>query len=286
MMNATYLRRMIAKPALSFWKSGNKSMGSNLQCCFSTYYDSQSGMHVPVHNEQEISLILDKSKEDPSTTSFVPAQLYKEDPSSEMPDKLKELKEMGVAGVILPPVQFPRDQRNLKTLSAIAPENFMFFTSSVKNESSSPSSMPEGVSMIVDYAEEADSMEPAMKTWMESGSSTTIALRGGDAEMYNNTIATANRVAAAIDATGGGDFIWLSPASDTDEDEVVRLCEELVYLDLKGKTVKARMIVDSYDEDVVDETMFSGVNKYVIESEAQIGTVEEMATSQGKSILR
>jgi hypothetical protein len=36
----------------------------------------------------------------------------------------------------------------------------------------------------------------------------------------------------------------------------------------------------------VEETMFSGVNKFVIDNEEQIGFVEGMATSQGKSILR
>lgn len=71
-----------------------------------TYYDSQSGLHVPLHNEQEISLILNKRNEDTSTSSFVPAHLYKEDPSSDMPQVLKELKEKGVTGIILPPVKY------------------------------------------------------------------------------------------------------------------------------------------------------------------------------------
>lgn len=70
-----------------------------------TYYDSQSGLHVPLHNEQEISFILNKRNEDTSTSSFVPAHLYKEDPSSDMPQVLQELKEKGITGIILPPIK-------------------------------------------------------------------------------------------------------------------------------------------------------------------------------------
>lgn len=277
-MNAALLRRVLL---------ANRStlLGNRMpKTCrhLSTYYDSQSGMHVPIHKEGEITLILDKSKEDSSTSSFVPAQLYKEDPSSDMPDILKDLNKQGVAGVILPPVQFPRDQRNLKTLSAIAPKDFLFF-SSMKDETAAASTPP-GVSMIVDYAEDTDVIS-RLESLMKGRPSTTIALRSmGD--IYANPIATANRVATVIDATGGGDFIWLSAHAGEDEDDVVRLCEELVYLDLKGKTVKARMIVNSSNEDVLEETMFSGVNKFVIASEEQVGVVEEMAKSQGKIILR
>lgn len=240
-------------------------------------------MHVPLHKQEEISLILDKSKDDPSTSPFVPAQLYKEDRSSDMPDKLQELKEKGIAGVILPPVQFPRDIRNLKTLSAIAPEDFIFFSS--VNDASSPIVSPPSISVILDYAADSDAMQSAMTTMMKGGSSTTIALKD-TGNIYANPIAIANWVATVIDSTGGADFIWLSANADVDAEDVVRMCEELVYLDLAGKTVKARMIVNSSNEEVVEETMFSGVNKFVIDNEEQIGFVEGMATSQGKSILR
>jgi hypothetical protein len=120
---------------------------------------------------------------------------------------------------------------------------------------------------------------------MKGGSSTTIALKD-TGNSFANPIAMANRVATIIDSTGGADFIWLSANADVDAEDVVRMCEELVYLDLSGKTVKARMIVNSSNEEVVEETMFSGVNKFVIDNEEQIGFVEGMATSQGKSILR
>ena len=103
----------------------------------------------------------------------------------------------------------------------------------------------------------------------------------------------------------GGNYIWLSSSSSLsfggagggsgddddkpvlDSDRIVQICEELVYLDVTGKTVKSRLLVDADDdEDVIEETMFAGVNKFVITNEEQITIVEEIAKDQGKSIFR
>ena len=67
-----------------------------------TYYDSQSGLHVPVHKEKEISIYLNVNKEATSTSSFVPAQFYKEDASSDVPEKLEQLVQDGITGLRLP----------------------------------------------------------------------------------------------------------------------------------------------------------------------------------------
>jgi hypothetical protein len=261
----------------------------------STYYDSQSGMHIPIHKEQEITLILNKSQEDTSisSSSFVPAQLYKEDASSDMPEKLQSLKSQGIHGVILPPARFPRDIRNLQTLSHIAPPNFMFFSSFATLSQQPLSSIPTSLSMLLEYSASDAGLEESMKWHVKSGMKTTISIRE---TIYKNgePISIASQIAKLIDMTGGVDFMWLccgggSPSSNKeniDADDVIRLCEELVYLDVAGPTIKSRMVVDSTDPEIVEETMMSGVNKFVIEDEGQVQVVEDIAKEQGKIILR
>ena len=117
-----------------------------------------------------------------------------------------------------------------------------------------------------------------------------------------------------IDAVGGCNFIWLSSkpslkGGDGNDDEcnkeetticrkqqlhrhqlvadtMIQICEELIYLDVAGATIKSRLLVDSLSEDIVEDTMFAGVNSYVIDNEEQVEMVENVAQEQGKSILR
>mmetsp|Transcript_37433 Transcript_37433/g.90988 ORF Transcript_37433/g.90988 Transcript_37433/m.90988 type:complete len:508 (+) Transcript_37433:109-1632(+) len=158
------------------------------RCCYSStttnnnnndgvgqfYYDSQSGLHLPVHNEREIQLFLDLSKktkkkknnmdtnENTSTSSssspsssststssplslpffVIPNHLYKDgDPgASDIPEQINELQRNGIHGVIVPPIEFPRDIRNLQTLRSLLlhelnnkghhQPTFQFFTTS------------------------------------------------------------------------------------------------------------------------------------------------------------
>ena len=253
---------------------------------FSTYYDSQSGLHVELHDEGEISLILDKSKD---TSSFVPLQLYKEDSSSDMPDKLNDLKRIGVTGVILPNVTFPRDVRNLKTLQHIAPSHeFIFFTSA--NQTTIPFAASSSLSMIVDYSvnDDEDNTQSLtrIKSYVEHGASTTIKINDIDISSVD-PITIANRVAKLIDLTGGGDLIWLSSSgNDVDADDMIQMVEELCYLDLPGKIVKSRLMLNSANELVVEEAMNMGVTKFVIDNiDEQRELVTEVAAQQGKTTI-
>ncbi|CAJ1936587.1 unnamed protein product [Cylindrotheca closterium] len=287
----------------------------------STYYDSQSGMHVPVHNVQEISIILDRSQEDSNlSTSFVPAHLYKEDPSSDMPAQLANLHSQGVQGVILPPISFPRDVRNLQTLKHIAPsKDFMFFASAKDVSAAAPlllqqeqqeeeNNSSSSVSLILKFdAEDSNINEGSMDlqkihdavggntNTITTKVNTTIVLSNIGKE-DQNPISIANQVAAWIDANQGGDFIWVpstcSADANVDSDALERLCEELSYLDLVGKTVASRLMIgggrmdSTINDELVNETMFSGVNKFVVSNEDDISLIAEIAELQGKSILK
>lgn len=177
------------------------------------------------------------------------------------------------------------------TLSAIAPKDFIFFTSGTKTIANSTSGVvtPSSVSMIVDFPSNhdqgVDDLESNIKEHVLEGTSTTISLQ----HIINNNdeispIALANKIATLLDNTGGGDYIWT--ANTKDADDMIQICEELMYLDVAGKTIKSRLMVDATNEEVVEETMFAGVNKFVIDNDRQIDAIEEIVIDQGKTILR
>ena len=202
-----------------------------------------------------------------------------------MPEKLLDLKtRLGISGVILPPSDFPRDVRNLQTLSNIAPPSFVFF-SALNHANAQSLASVDCVNSILEFSEEKSvHLHNRMKQHVEGGIKTMLSIP--DSMYDREPISIANQVATLIDLTGGVDYVWLSGSSDLDADDVVRLCEELAYLDVAGPTIKSRLVVDSSDAEVVEETMFAGVNKFVIENEDQVSIVEEVATEQGKRISR
>lgn len=258
-----------------------------------TYYDSQSGIHVPIHNENEITLIIDKGCPTKHQTAFIPPQLYKEDMSSDMPDILQDFVKHGIHGIRIPPLKFPKDVRNLKVLSNIVPStSFYTYVPMVPHSQKLPTNLS-GVSIILDFqslletskeGETEDENEAAPASSYE-GFVTTIAL-GEEECSSGEPISIANQVATLIDTRNIGDYLWLSHNEDVDADDVIQLYEELIYLDVPGPTVKSRLIVQTSDDDLIDEAMMSGINKFVIENESQIRSVEEIAKDQGKEILR
>ncbi|GAX19207.1 hypothetical protein FisN_4Lh208 [Fistulifera solaris] len=80
-------------------------------------------------------------------------------------------------------------------------------------------------------------------------------------------------------------IIWLSQTPSVDTDQVLSLCEELMYLDLPGSPVKARLLVNATEEEVVEEVMLLGVNKFVVSQEEQINFVKHITERQGKTFV-
>jgi hypothetical protein len=247
-----------------------------------TYYDSQSGLHVPIHKEKIISVFLDVSREPTSPHSFVPAQFYKEDMSSDVPDKLRALVQEGITGLWLPPVKFPRDLRNLQTLHHIAPPNFNFF---VCVESPLSESL-ERLSAIHEFSmtDDRGDLKDKLKKHVDNGTKTTLRL-GRAVCGDSDSVSVASQLATLIDSTGGANYLWLTPPDSADEDDVIELCEELMYLDVAGPTIQSRIIIDSIKEAVIDETMLAGINKYVIEDYSHIDIIQDVAKAQGKELV-
>ena len=239
---------------------------------------------MPIHNEQEISVVLNKMHDN----KFVPPQLYKDDPGSDMPDRLQALQKSGIHGLILPPPEFPRDHRNLKTLTHISPEGFRLFSFSVP-----PTDSGSNTSVIFEYDTDlamVKKLQESLQSLVENGFETTIRLGDACFDESQEPIMLANNIAGLIDATKGGDFLWVATAKSKssnalDADSMLGLCEELMYLDLAGATVKSRLVVDVMDEEVVSETMLMGVNKFVVHDVAQMNVVLKAAQEQGKRIL-
>lgn len=281
--------------------------GSRNRRCLSTYYDSQSGLHLPVHNETEITLFLDvrggqEDSENNSNLPFIPHQLSKDRvEADEVSDKLQQLVKQGIRGVILPAIKFPRDARNLQTLSVISPPEFIFLsggggTNDSRNvdngllKAKDLSSSGTNFSKILRY----HSDEGLLKKSVDKGLHTTLSVTkevyaadGCDVE----PITLANNIATMIDTNGGCDYIWISSEKTKDNDTtigdtMVQVCEELVYLDVAGATIKSRLLLDFLNEDVLEDVMFAGVNKYVIHNEDQAEMVESTAEKQGKGLLR
>lgn len=245
------------------------------------YYDSQSGLHVPVHNEKQITVYLNVSNVPTSSNSFIPAQFYKEDSSSEIPERLWALAQGGISGLWLPPVQFPRDIRNLHTLNNIAPPGFRFFTSIT-----SPLSQPlENVNTIheFDFNSDISDLKENLRKHVDNGSRTALRL-GKEVCGHSDYMAVASQLATVIDSTGGANYLLLTPPDHVDEEDVVELCEELIYLDVAGPTIQSRIVIESSREGVIDETMLAGINKYIVDDDSVVDTISDIARAQGKQL--
>ncbi|MGK3760894.1 MAG: hypothetical protein ACI8RD_013212 [Bacillariaceae sp.] len=322
MRSSSRLRLALSSSSKSLYRILQTKHNSVGRCLSTTtYYDSQSGLHLPIHNQQEIRLFLDVNNSSDTSTNIpfvIPHQLNKHrDEADEMSDKLKQLTGMGIHGVILPPFKFPRDYRNFQTLVSIAPPNFYFLCSTdddggailkARDYSSSTN-----LSKVFQYDnnDENTSLRNSIGNGLHTTLSITKDIYAGDINGGDNVvepITLANNIASMIDAVGGCDFIWLSSKTSIKNDEttvisetttpssssttalvadnMIQICEELIYLDVAGATIKSRLLVDSLNEDIVEDTMFAGVNSYVIDNEEQVDMIENVAKEQGKSIFQ
>lgn len=259
-----------------------------------TYYDSQSGLHLPVHKEQEIRIFLNTAAASPKgDLSFtIPHHLYKSrDEAHHVEEQLESLTAKGIHGVMLPTFQFPRDHRNVTALCTLLPPGF-FALYSQELDTCTPQQQPpspkgKNCSLVVALAE--DDVKDRLEQAFQMGIHTTLRIDEG---IYrdNDAITVANNVASMIDAVGGAcDFLWLSSSGDetaATDDQVVELCEELVYLDIAGPTIKSRILMDAVNNDAVEDAMFAGVNKFVVQQDDQVEMIESIAASQWKQIVK
>ena len=212
-----------------------------------TYYDSQSGQHVPVHNPEEIRLLLNLRK---SFYTCFSTQFYKQqEDQTEVSSQIQSWRDSGFVGAILPSPEFPRDERNQATFVDLAgPIEFTVFSSAII---SSQSQIPSHCSIVVEYkSAQKDIIQPKLQSLTAIGFDTTIAVNVSEHLEQDSAISLANDVASVIDETGAGNPIWIRTSGDCG-DGVLEVCEELSYLDVAGPTMQSRLIVDFIDDEDV-----------------------------------
>lgn len=229
---------------------------------FSTYYDSQSGLHVAQHNEDEIS-----------------AYGLADEPGG----SIESLLSVGFAGIVLP------ESAALSKVYSTLPSDFHIFTPA---DTSSVTPSSDNVHLMLDYNvlddDDVKSLQQESLVAFEDRS-TCLALR--DESNYDeDPIAVANEVASMMDATNDGiNHICLLPPASQDAEQVWSLAEELVYLDVPGPTIKSRLIVDlaaSADKDeTMEECLRMGVNKFIVDA-SDLAWFESTIEENGKTWKR
>lgn len=241
-----------------------------------TYYDSQSGLHVPIHNENDIFVYKHW------TNSYL--QLYKNSDDAFAGKEELEALSTWFDGVFLTfSMNHPRDERNLETISHIAPtsKDFTFFAPPLKaNDIVSPNFV-----VMCNYSE---TTPDELRKYKQRSVRTTITLSDSNTNT-EEPFELANQIATLMDESGGGNYVFVS-FEQQDDDYILGLCEELSYLDVPGPIMKSRLILDcqpEISEDLVDEVMSLGVNKFVVYEQQQVqDCIQAVAEEQGKQLSK
>jgi DNA-binding NarL/FixJ family response regulator len=124
--------------------------------------------------------------------------------------------------------------------------------------------------------------------------------------MNEDPISVSASIANIIDCTSVSDEnenetapyisnILIAPPSDTNDntptidcnaDNLIRLCEELSYLDVPGPTIKSRLIVSTLNnnEDVIEECLQIGINKYILDTLYDVDDLDDRLMSLRKVV--
>jgi hypothetical protein len=182
-----------------------------------------------------------------------------------------------------------RDERNLQTLLNIAPDDFnMFVPAHSKSSNENPN-----VIVLFNYTTDSTALlADQLQEYKHNKIRTAIYLSNDNDESTTTSsvepFELATEIASLMDASlGGSDFVCVSSSLSDDDDYVIRLCEELSYLDVPGPTMKSRLMLDCDEEsseDLVDEVMMIGVNKFVVREDGQ-QLIQSVAKEQGKQLV-
>ncbi|KAL7523978.1 hypothetical protein ACHAWF_000768 [Thalassiosira exigua] len=228
-----------------------------------TYYDSQSGRHVPVHDETKIAAYLRCGagfRECLTTAgaSGMAGVIVK------LPQKSTENEEDGISALLR---SLASNMGNEKStiFSRLPP-------AALRNNPLE--TVPANINLCFEYEEGEDIHATIAASGLRDFS---IGIFDPTYYRDEDPITVASRVANAIDASaegGGGSYvsnILLDPDAasgkiegDFDPDDLVRLCEELSYLDVTGPTVKSRMVVAAVNKDQLEECLGMGISKFIV----------------------
>ena len=263
-----------------------------------TYYDSQSGQHVSIHNERKITAYLRSSIDDEEIARGGDALLK----------LLDAAKALGAAGSVLKLPQKPRQDggtgNELWLLEALGNINkstpvdetlFIRLPMSHKFSSAQLLRTPANVNLCFEYTGEVTSFNP-----FANGSRTSVGIFHPKYYIDMDPISLASEVANLIDKTacegspGSISYIVLDPtvqhSADTEsykiwDDELVRLCEELSYLDVTGPTIKSRLVVPAHNPDHIQECLGIGISKYIVDDAECLEILGDVVEEAGKELI-
>ena len=232
-----------------------------------TYYDSQSGQHVPIHNEYEVSVYL-RGIGDCSTQKVIDAT-----------------KQYGVSGSLLTLTE--QMNGNIVNDTPISRNDNIYLHIKPEicfDKHQNEMSFPKGYNPSFEYKVGND--DTIIRTIKQYKRDVSIGIFNSNIIMDEDPISVAASVANIIDCTSATldenetsitpyiSNIIIAPSTDdsntidtTHADNLVRLCEELSYLDVPGPTIKSRLIVSTLNnnEEVIEECLHIGINKYVLD---------------------
>jgi hypothetical protein len=229
-------------------------------------------MHVGLHDENEISLYLHLAGDRWLASDGARIKL----------ESLEEARKAGFVGVRL---QGYIDRQGLLTELSQSVPGLTFFCGSHGAQNVAD---PDNINLLFEYKDSDQTIHGHLSSHVASGTKTSIGLF--EPCCYaRDPVLVANGVASLMDETGGGDFIWLEP-DDTvdivDEDEMIRLCEELSYLDVPGPTIMSRLVVAAQTEYLIEECLNMGVNKFVLDDPCRVDWLRPIVEDQGKHLAR
>ena len=262
-----------------------------------TYYDSQSGQHVSIHDETKITAYL--------RTTGQPEAAY----------------EMGMAGSIITLPQQPQKDscmiEVIKSLGSSSSNNNNIFLHILPSQyydlvvakERNDTSIPSNINLCFEYnSNDGEHISSNVQSAMANfdGIQTSIGVFNPSYLLDDDPMLVAAQIASIIDTTSefGGTISNILVASITDnddalssssgtcDDELVQLCEELSYLDVPGSTIKSRLVVSALSSDQLEECLQMGITKYIIDAsddsehvESKLAMLRDAVEESGKELI-
>jgi len=276
------------------WISSTSSIATNNNS--DTYYDSQSGQHVPIHNENEVSVYL-RGIGDCSTQQVIGMT-----------------KQYGISGSILT-LEQEQMNGNIVNDTPISRNDNIYLHIKPEicfDKHQNEMSFPKGYNPSFEYKVGND--DTMIRTIKQYKRDVSIGIFNSNIIMNEDPISVAANIANIIDCTKNENETSINPyisniliapvppsidknntaTTDCNADDLVRLCEELSYLDVPGPTIKSRLIVSTLNnnEEVIEECLQIGINKYILDVsddmndlERRLKSLKDIVEEEGKELI-
>ena len=280
-----------------------------------TYYDSQSGQHVSIHDERKITAYLRSSIDGGDNEEIIARGGGGGDALLAL---MEAAKALGAAGSVV--LTLPRTLRRDGSTGG----NELRFFEALGNNITKPTPADENDCTLfirlpmshrlslkqllhtpacVNLCFEYEGKVPSCNSLLASGNRTSIGIFDPKYYIDMDPISLASDVANLIDKTategspGSISHIVLDPttvqnSADTEsygstiwDDELVRVCEELSYLDVTGPAIKSRLVVPAHNQDHVEECLGIGISKYIVDDAESLEMLRDVVEEAGKELV-